>query len=67
MNNKNSSSREYKGGDWDLRKNERRNAHEIIVFAERRKDERRITKMHDFYAALDDESLNWIPGPKLDE
>lgn len=67
MNNKNSSDRDYKGGDWDLRKNERRNVHEIIVFPERRKDERRITKMHDFYSALDYDSLNWLLGPKLNE
>jgi len=68
MNHKTSSGRVYRGGDWDLRKLERRTVHDIIPFPERRKDERRLTKMHDHYASrLADESLNWISSPLQDE
>ena len=68
MNHKTSSGRKYKGGDWDLRKLERRKDHDIIPFPERRKDERRLTKMHDHYAPrFENESLNWISSPPLDE
>jgi hypothetical protein len=66
MNNQESIDREFKGGTWDLRKEERRLAQQVITFPERRKDERRLTRMHDHYAAQMEE-LNWISKTGLNE
>ncbi len=68
MFGKESVERSFKGGDWDLRKDERRQVQKVISFPDRRKDERRLTKMHDHYATrLGIDSLNWVGKTGLDE
>lgn len=68
MFEKESLGRSFKGGDWDLRKDERRQVQQVISFPDRRKDERRLTKMHDHYATrLGIDSLSWVDPIGLDE
>ena len=58
--------RKFKGGSWDLRTEDRRRAQKAIDFPDQRKDERRLTKMHDHYAYRMGD-VNWVDKSGLDE
>jgi hypothetical protein len=60
------SDRKFSNGKWDLRKDERRQNQAMIAFPDRRKDERRLTKMHDHYASRMD-VLSWGNKPEFNE
>ena len=61
-----SSLRNFKGGSWDLRRNDRRKAQEMISFPERRAEDRRLTaKADNLFSDL--ESLQWKSMSGLDE
>jgi hypothetical protein len=58
------SSREFKGGSWDLRKNDRRRYQATIGFTDRRQNDRRATSQD----GADDlaDSLTWVSKSGLD-
>lgn len=61
-----SSLRNFKGGSWDLRKNDRRKAQSSIAFPDRRAVERRgVTQADD--RNLNADSLTWVSKSPLDE
>ncbi len=66
MQKEESFNRQFKGGSWDLRKDERRLKFELIGFPDRRNDERRLTKMHNFYAPRL-ANVDWVNKPTLDK
>lgn len=59
------SSRDFKGGSWDLRKNDRRRCQETIGFPDRRRNDRRATSQD----GADDlaDSLTWVSKSGLDD
>lgn len=59
------SPRSFKGGSWDLRRNDRRKAQEMIAFPDRRSQDRRLTDKEDVSSDL--ESLQWVTSSKLDD
>lgn len=62
--NREHSSRNYKGGSWDLRKQERRHCQETIGFPNRRENDRRATSQNRSQEMA--ESLTWVRPPGLD-
>jgi hypothetical protein len=66
MLRENFSIRNFKGGSWDLRKNDRRKAQSIIAFPDRRANNRRTaSKSDDRVPEMD--SLEWVTKSVLDE
>lgn len=61
-----SSLRNFKGGSWDLRKNDRRKAQSSIAFPDRRGFERRSLTLADDQN-LNADSLTWVSKSPLDE
>ena len=59
------SIRNFKGGSWDLRKDERRKESQTIGFPERRAIERRGATRADDSAGID--MLQWVTKSALDE
>jgi hypothetical protein len=66
MFRENTSSRNFKGGSWDLRKNDRRKAQSTIAFPDRRANNRRGVSQDDDQAP-DMDSLQWVSKSALDE
>ena len=62
-----SSLRNFKGGSWDLRKDDRRKAHSSIAFPDRRAGDRRglVPQIDDL--AMNVDSLRWVSKSVLDE
>jgi hypothetical protein len=58
-------SRNYKGGSWDLRKQDRRRYQEAIAFPDRRQNDRRATSQDEADTRTD--SLTWVSKSALDE
>ncbi len=61
---KEESNRNYKGGSWDLRKNDRRRYQETISFPDRRQQHRRATSQDEAMDAGID--LTWVSKSRLD-
>ncbi len=59
-------SRSFKGGGWDLRRNERRHAQINISFDDRRKIERRLTAKESQVQSAPN-VLYWVDKSWLDE
>lgn len=59
------SSRNFKGGSWDLRKQDRRRFQAAIAFPDRRQIDRRATSQDEADAVSD--SLTWVRTPGLDD
>ena len=59
------SLRNFKGGSWDLRKDERRKESQVIGFPERRATDRRGNARADDAAGTD--MLQWVSKSALDE
>lgn len=66
MFKENLSSRNFKGGSWDLRKDERRKAQSTIAFPDRRANNRRTASKGED-PVFDMESLHWVTKSALDE
>ncbi len=62
-----SSLRNFKGGSWDLRKNDRRKAQSSIGFPDRRARERRDVVSPADDRAMNVDSLTWLSKSALDE
>jgi hypothetical protein len=61
-----SSLRNFKGGSWDLRKDDRRKAQSTIQFPDRRANDRRLNgQADDAFPGVD--SLQWVIKSALDE
>jgi hypothetical protein len=61
------SVRNFKGGSWDLRKDNRRKSQLSITFPDRRSEDRRgVVSQADERAMLVD-SLTWVSKSALDE
>jgi hypothetical protein len=58
------SSRNYKGGSWDLRKQDRRRFQASIGFPDRRQNDRRATSQEGVEDLTD--SLTWVRPTGLD-
>lgn len=67
MFKENSSLRNFKGGSWDLRKNERRVAQASIAFPDRRAVERRGLAASSEKRTMSTDSLTWLSKSPLDE
>ncbi|GEM_PF-3498205 len=61
-----SSSRNFKGGSWDLRKIDRRKLQATIEFPDRRANDRRAGSQGDDQA-LGMDGLQWVTKSALDE
>lgn len=57
-------SRNFKGGSWDLRKQDRRRYQEAIAFPDRRQNNRRATAQDESDPLAD--SLTWVSKSSLD-
>lgn len=64
MQNEQIALRNFKGGSWDLRKNDRRKESQSIGFPERRSTERRNLRR---MASTGGETLQWLTKSGLDE
>jgi hypothetical protein len=62
-----SSLRNFKGGSWDLRKDDRRKAQSSIAFPDRRAVERRDVVSQADDRAMNVDSLTWVSKSALDE
>jgi hypothetical protein len=58
------ATRNFKGGSWDLRKQERRASQAAIAFPDRRQVDRRAGTN---YSESFDPDLTWVRRPRLDE
>lgn len=59
------SLRNFKGGSWDLRKDDRRRGSQSIPFPDRRAADRRNASSPT--RTVDDDALHWVTKPSLDE
>ncbi|MDB5050244.1 MAG: hypothetical protein JWO30_3315 [Fibrobacteres bacterium] len=59
------SLRSFKGGSWDLRKDDRRKQEQTIGFPDRRANDRRNITQADDTASVD--MLQWVNKSSLDE
>ena len=62
-----SSLRNFKGGSWDLRKDNRRKAQSSITFPDRRSVERRGVVSQADERAIFEDSLTWVSKSALNE
>lgn len=62
-----SSSRNFKGGSWDLRKDNRRKSQSSITFPDRRSEDRRGVVSQADERAMFLDSLTWVSKSTLDE
>jgi hypothetical protein len=62
-----SSLRNFKGGSWDLRKDNRRKSQSSIPFPDRRSVERRDVVLQAGERAMLLDSLKWVSKSALDE
>jgi hypothetical protein len=66
MMNESWNIRSFKGGSWDLRKDERRKEEKSIAFPDRRKESRRTT-LQEIDRSASVGLLNWVDRIDLDE
>jgi hypothetical protein len=59
--------RNFKGGSWDLRKDDRRKAQLSIAFPDRRAEDRRGLVPQSDDRAMNVDSLRWVSKSALDE